>query len=378
MKTSNTYKVVVVDDEKKAVERFKRIIGQEEAVDLVAGFTNPNEAINYIKTHEVDIAFVDIEMPEIGGLELADMIAEVNPMIDVVFVTAYSQYALQAFQVHAVGYLLKPIEIEDIRKQMGNIKNRREVKVSTDNRKKFTIQCMSHFLCYYDEQQFINWRTAKSEELLGFLVHHRGRPVAKEKILDTLWHDMDPKKASQNLSSNLHYVRDVLKNCGADGALERNRNNYRLNTDYIECDMIHFMALIEAINDAGVQVHISLLEKADQFYQGAYFDNKTYAWADSLRLWLQSQYERIKLKQTAFYKASGEIQKAIDGYHAIIHLNPTLEDAYMELAEIYLNQNAVATAVKCYKLCEKVLKDELDVDTSVRFQALMATYNNRK
>ncbi len=186
MKNIDRYRIVVVDDEKKALERFGRLIAEEANITLLASFTNPHEAIQYIKNEKVDIVFADIEMPEISGLEMADLIAEINPSIDVVFVTAYSQYALQAFQVHAVGYLLKPIEVEDIRKQMNQIIKRRELRSSEPQKKKCVIQCLGQFLCYRNEQEFFNWRTSKAEELLGFLLHYRGKLVSKEKIMDTL------------------------------------------------------------------------------------------------------------------------------------------------------------------------------------------------
>lgn len=372
MKAPDQYKVIIVDDEKKALERLERILSEEETLSLLASFTNPNEAIDYISTQEVDVAFVDIEMPEINGLELAEMIAERNPGIDVVFVTAYSQYALQAFQVHAVGYLLKPIEIEDIRKQMNILRKRRELRLHGRKKGTCSIQCLGHFLFYQKDDQFVNWRTAKSEELLGFLIHHRGKPVSKEKIMDTLWPEMNAEKASQNLHSNLYYLREILKANGVENLLERNRDNYRLNLEYIDCDMLHFMDLIEELSKAGDRVTIETLEKADGLYRGAYFEDKNYEWATNRRPWLQDQFIRIKLKQVAIYQAKGEKQKAIDGYKTMIQHNSTLEEAYIELAKLYAEQNDIASAVHWYKACEKVLKEELDVDPSAGFRAFMA------
>jgi len=372
MKNSDRYRIVVVDDEKKALERFRRLIAEEANITLMASFTNPHEAIQYIKNEKVDIVFADIEMPEISGLEMADLIAEINPSIDVVFVTAYSQYALQAFQVHAVGYLLKPIEVEDIRKQMNQIIKRRELRSSEPQKKKCVVQCLGQFLCYRNEQEFVNWRTSKAEELLGFLLHYRGKPVSKEKIMDTLWPDMDPKKASQNLHSNLHYVRDTMKNIGFEDILERKRENYQLNTESIDCDMLEFMTLIEEISKTDQTVDMMTLEKVDKLYQGAYFEDKTYEWAESFRQWLQNQFISLKHKQGKLYKKSGEYDKAISVYRGIIHLHPIEEDAYIELAEIYLEQGDSASAVNCYKNCEKALKEALDVETSVRFKALIS------
>jgi len=372
MKEPEYLKIVVVDDEKKAIERFERLIADDEKTILVASFTNPLEAIDYIRKQPVDIVFADIEMPEVNGLELAETITGINPSIDVVFVTAYSQYAIQAFQVQAVGYLLKPLEIEDIRKQINQILQRRELRKSGTKKEKCKIQCLGHFLCYRNDKEFVNWRTAKAEELLGFLLHYRGKPVAKEKIIDTLWPDMDPKKASQNLHSNLHYVREMLKTIGFEDIIERNRESYRLNMDYIDCDMIHFMALIEEIAVTEEFLDIASFEKVDKLYGGTYFEDKTYDWAETNRQWLQSQFISTKLKQGDYYKKNKAVSKAISVYKSIIHLSPIVEDAYIELAEVYFEQGDMASVVQCYKTCETVLKEELDVETSMRFKNLMA------
>ncbi len=372
MKALEPYRIVVVDDEKKALERFERLIKEEDRIRLLGTFTNPHEALDFIKTHKVDIVFADIEMPEISGLELADLIAEIDPSVDVVFVTAYSQYALQAFQVHAVGYLLKPIEVEDIKKQMHQIVKRRDLRSQEPQKHKCVVQCLGQFLCYRNEREFVNWRTAKAEELLGFLLHYRGKPASKDKIMDTLWPDMDPQKASQNLHSNLHYVRDLMKSIGFEDIIVRNRENYRLNTDSIDCDMLQFMDLVEMTSKSEEVLEMKTLEGVDQLYQGAYFEDKTYTWAEPFRQWLQSQYISLKQKQGKMYKERSAFDKAIGVYKSIIHLSPMEEDAYIELAEIYVSLGDRASAVQWFKSCEKVLKEELDVAPSLRFMELMS------
>ena len=185
-------RTVVVDDEQRALRRLSRLVEQSEHLSLAGSFTDPLEAISFITREAVDVVFLDIEMPEKNGLEMAGQIFEVKPNIDVVFVTAYDQYALSAFRVYAAGYLLKPIDPADVEKQVAAIMRRRQAKQELSSGGQFHVRCLGTFLCYPggDGGEALLWRTKKAEELFAFLIHHDGKPVGKDKILDTLWPDL--------------------------------------------------------------------------------------------------------------------------------------------------------------------------------------------
>ncbi len=104
---------VAVDDERIILDELCAMIGQTGAC-LLGAFQDPIEALESIKAQRPDAAFLDIEMPGLNGIELARKIAEFDPKIQIVFVTAYEQYALKAFEVSAVHYLLKPLTQDKI------------------------------------------------------------------------------------------------------------------------------------------------------------------------------------------------------------------------------------------------------------------------
>jgi len=106
-------KCIVVDDERIILDELCAMLRQTE-IKVVRAFQDPREAFASIPSLKPDVAFLDIEMPELNGIELAKKIAEIDPDIQIVFVTAYEQYALKAFEVSAVHYLLKPITQEYI------------------------------------------------------------------------------------------------------------------------------------------------------------------------------------------------------------------------------------------------------------------------
>ena len=105
-------KTMIVDDEPLAVEELADTCEQIEDVQIVGRFLHAAEALKYAEGHPVDLAFLDIEMPGIRGLDLAHQLHAINERIAVVFVTGYKQYALDAFNEDAYGYILKPFDRE--------------------------------------------------------------------------------------------------------------------------------------------------------------------------------------------------------------------------------------------------------------------------
>ncbi len=112
-------RALVVDDERLARNRLKRMLGRIEGVEVVGEAADGKEALELIATLEPEVAFLDIRMPEMDGLELARRLpAETR----VVFTTAYDQYAVDAFEASAVDYLLKPIESERLVAAVGKLR----------------------------------------------------------------------------------------------------------------------------------------------------------------------------------------------------------------------------------------------------------------
>jgi len=112
------FRVIIVDDEKSAINMLERAINLDSRLSIVGKFTYHKDAVEFVKNNPVDIAFLDIEMPEVNGIELAKILSEVKPSIDIIITTAYSEYALSAYQAHVIGYLLKPVDHEELKSQI--------------------------------------------------------------------------------------------------------------------------------------------------------------------------------------------------------------------------------------------------------------------
>lgn len=113
-------RVMIVDDERNAREELATLLAEVAEVEVIASCANALEAIRLINKERPQVLFLDIQMPVIDGFELLSMIDE-EIMPQVVFVTAYDQYALKAFEEKTLDYLLKPIDPERLQKTMAKI-----------------------------------------------------------------------------------------------------------------------------------------------------------------------------------------------------------------------------------------------------------------
>jgi two-component system LytT family response regulator len=127
-------RVLLVDDESLAREMLREMLQDDPQVTIVGESCNGHEALEAIRTHSPDLIFLDVQMPELGGFEVLEALGKEIPRV--IFVTAYDQYAVRAFEVHALDYLLKPFDQErfDISWQRARAQILRDRDGGTDQR----------------------------------------------------------------------------------------------------------------------------------------------------------------------------------------------------------------------------------------------------
>ena len=114
--------VILVDDRKLILTGGLPVLEKVMPNATVTGFTEADEAIEYAKANRVELAFLDIELRKTTGLELCRALLDINPRTNVVYLTAYSNYALDAWSTGASGFMLKPITPEGVREQLENLR----------------------------------------------------------------------------------------------------------------------------------------------------------------------------------------------------------------------------------------------------------------
>ncbi|MCY9665698.1 response regulator transcription factor [Paenibacillus alginolyticus] len=118
-------KAIIVDDEELSILRLKNILSVSGEIEICHTFLNPWEAYDYVKTNPIQLAFLDISMPEINGMKLSSLLHELDVSIDVIFVTGYDDYAVQAFDLSALDYLMKPVTEQRMSRTLDKILKKR-------------------------------------------------------------------------------------------------------------------------------------------------------------------------------------------------------------------------------------------------------------
>ena len=251
-------RLLYVDDEKPALENFKFTVSGFEDVESVKLLTNGAEAIEFIKTNPVDIAFLDMEMPGIHGLDLASKLKEINKNIRIIYVTAYGQYALEAFGVGAIGYVMKPYTKQDIRNEIEKITTLTQRPVHN-----IKFQTIPNFNLYINGR-YIRLTRTKTTELLALLVDRGERGITSGEGISVLWPDRDNDSNTQALF-RMTYKRllDTMDAQGIAHIVSTKGNIRYMHTDMIDCDLYDILA-----GD----------KEAAKLYTGEYLSE--YSWAE--------------------------------------------------------------------------------------------------
>ncbi|WP_244150666.1 LytR/AlgR family response regulator transcription factor [Exiguobacterium profundum] len=135
-------RTILIEDEHHILGMMERIVKEEPSLEWIGSFQSPVQALTFIQEHPVDLVFLDIEMPEMTGLELATYLPE---RTQVVFTTAHQQYAVEAFNLHATHYLLKPITEQMIHNVIPRIIQRYEAIQQKNLNQSCRIQFLDRF-----------------------------------------------------------------------------------------------------------------------------------------------------------------------------------------------------------------------------------------
>ena len=190
-------KAIAVDDELYMLEALEEAVNASLDIEQVERFSSCSAAISYAAENTIDIAFLDINMRGIGGLRLAEKLMELQPRCKIVFCTGYEEYAVSAFQLHASGYLMKPITAEAVQKEIDHIKG---VKASE---KLLTIKCFGNFEVLYQGKS-LPFKRKKAKELLAVLVDRNGAGMTAKQVCAILFpEDTDDAR-------NTAYLRQLV------------------------------------------------------------------------------------------------------------------------------------------------------------------------
>ncbi len=260
--------IIVVDDERRNLNRMANALNHVAPDAAVGCFSSAADALAYARAHRVDAAFLDIRMPEMDGLTLAKHLKEIYSRTNVVFVTGYSQYAPDAFDLHASGYLMKPVMPERVKRELDNLRD----PIAHPRRERVKVRCFGSFAVFVDDEPMLFPR-AKTKELLAYLVHKQGAAATNSEIAAVLWEDRGFSLSVQSNARNvIAQLTQKLKEEGAGDIVRRTRNSTAIDAEKISCDYYDYLrGKTDAVNA----------------YMGEYMSD--YSWAEFTVAYLNSR-----------------------------------------------------------------------------------------
>lgn len=355
----------MIDDEPHALKELEFHLKRYPELEICGMFINPVEALGQIRDLQPDCIFLDINMPMLNGIEFASRILDEQESVDIVFVTAYDEYAIKAFELHAFDYLLKPLEQKRFDKTIKYL-IRKQNEQAVLSRKRETadrtllIQCLGEFQIKWDGAEPIKWRTQKDRELFAFLLHNEGKVISKDKILDTLWTDSEPDAAASRLYSGIYYIRKTLQTYGVHKEKISISGKYCLNLKNVILDKALF-EIYTAEQSSQTPHAIISLENKVELYTGQYFGDEGWSWAYPKRAELLDKYLSFLLNIAELYISNKNYQNAEISLLKAFQKAPYQKTITLRLLALYRITREKAKAAKHFSLYERLLSDELHI-----------------
>jgi two-component system, LytTR family, response regulator len=325
------FRSIIIDDEILALEGLADLLHLEGDFEIKAMFENPRDVLPVIDSLDIDVVFMDIDMPYINGIDLAYQIIEKKPEVEIVFVTAYESYTMAAIKTGAAGYVVKPPDPESLKRVVKQI-NRR-----TKTPAKLTGKCVQLHVVGFGPSSYTSslnntqlaFPTAKSEELFFLLLQQRGKMISRDEIIDKLWGDFVRDKAINNFHVNSYYLRQCLNNVGMGGQFRRDRNGYVILMDNITYDVWEF----EKLRQFGYTLEEAIAH--EQLYKGEFLVDKDYTWGIGLRENYEKKYNELLSIILRCMNERNDYNHLIYYYKKAIDRDPLNEEYYIGLLNVY-------------------------------------------
>lgn len=263
--------LLIVDDEPMALEEIREVVLEVKNDICVKCCDNYMDALENAKIKKYDVAFLDISMPCMNGLEIAKNLKDINKNTNIVFITGYSEYAVEAFLINASGYILKPAKKADVKNALDNLR----IPVVEDIQTGLRIKCFGNFEVFYNDEP-IKFKRTLTKEVLAYLVNLKGATATTNEICAVLFGDKSNENSSKHYFRNLiSDLRATLGQYNSEDIFVYKRNSFSVDVSKINCDYYKYLNYdISAVNS----------------YMGEYM--KQYSWAELTNGFLISQSEK--------------------------------------------------------------------------------------
>ena len=265
--------ILAVDDEYYALELMKSALTEVASGATVYLCRDVNSALGVANEHTIDVAFLDIHMPEKSGIELARDLKLINPKVNIVFATGFSEYMKEGIDLRMSGYIMKPVTPAAVKTELENLRN----PIEWSREKRIKILTFGNFDVFVDGEP-VKFERKQAKEILAYLVDKRGTSATYAELAAMLWEDSEYDRTQQkNLQVYIASLVKTLNSVNVNDLILKNRQGILVNTKVVDCDYYRFLE-----GDA----------RAINSFTGQYMS--AYSWAEFTVGYLENQLQKIK------------------------------------------------------------------------------------
>ena len=223
--------ILIVDDNPAALCNLENVLSGVVPESLPQKADSAEDAIRICRKTPIEIAFIDVEMPDMDGLTLAKELTKLRPFINIIMVTGHPQYALEAHHIFVSGYILKPAMEDEV---LETLKHLRHPIVPG---KGFYVRCFGKFEVFYDGMP-LKFKRSKAKELFAYLIDNNGAEVNSKELCAALFgNEADGGEKQQNYLRHIwRELKETLASVGCDDILVHSHNAYSVDIHKANCD----------------------------------------------------------------------------------------------------------------------------------------------
>lgn len=291
-------KAIILDDEYAAGKHLEEKLRQQNRVEVLAVLHDSSELMVKIDRHKPEVIFMDIDMPGQNGIQLAVTINQLSHPPLIVYVTAHSHYAINAFKVNAVDYLLKPVVSDDLDKTVDKLEARitlLNTQLSKHLKKEIHANVLGNLRIFQESKEtVIRFKTAKCEELLCFILLNSQQKVSKWQIIDLFWPKQSISNSEASLRSTVYRLNQSFSEIGLDLKVKADKSNYYLSSPVIISDLDELSRITE--DELYGLIMNDQIDDVMSLYPGDLLKFKYYSWTSELQSYYSSLIEDKILK----------------------------------------------------------------------------------
>ena len=238
-------KIIAADDEPRCLDLLCDLIYHAVPNAQVEKFLSAQKAYDHLSATECNVLFLDVCMEGMTGLELAKRIRMSNPTLNVIFTTASNEFTAEAMELHASGYITKPLSLASVKKELNDL--RYKPGEGYGQEKRVRAQCFGNFELFADGR-VVRFKYKKTRELVAYLIDRCGAVCTGPEITATLWEE-DTKEQPEYLKSLIRDLTKTLSALGCENIIEKQWGGLGIRTDLIECDFYNWKrGITEGLN----------------------------------------------------------------------------------------------------------------------------------